>query len=128
MKSWLQIVTIVGAAALAACGKSPANDGPALPAAAVAEADSIFAQRCTPCHGAAGAGDGAASASLSPKPRNFHDKDWQKAVTDEHIQKIIAYGGAAVGKSAAMPANPDLTAKTDTVAALKNKIRAFGRQ
>jgi mono/diheme cytochrome c family protein len=127
MKSWMQIATVVSAIALAACGKS-APSGPPLPAAAVAEAETIFAQRCTPCHGAAGAGDGSASASLTPRPRNFHDKSWQQGVTDEHIEKIIAYGGAAVGKSAAMPANPDLTSKTDTVAALRNKIRAFGRQ
>lgn len=115
--------------AAAACGKSSSSSSsdPAIPAAAVAEADQLFAQRCTPCHGAAGAGDGPASASLTPRPRNFHDKGWQGQVNDEHIMKIIQYGGAAVGKSAAMPANPDLTSKNDVVAALKNKIRSFGK-
>jgi hypothetical protein len=83
--------------------------------------------RCTPCHGPEGRGDGPASASLNPHPRNFHDVDWQKQATDEHIEKIIQYGGAAVGKSPAMPANPDLTDKPQVVAALKNHIRSLAQ-
>lgn len=94
-------------------------------AAAAAKAKEIFAQRCTPCHGATGAGDGAASASLTPKPRNFHDKEWQKSVTDEHIQTIIKVGGVAVGKSPAMPGNPDLNDPA-VIAGLKDLIRSFG--
>jgi mono/diheme cytochrome c family protein len=94
-------------------------------AGAAAKAKEIFAQRCTPCHGATGAGDGAASASLTPRPRNFHDPEWQKSVTDEHIQTIIKVGGAAVGKSPAMPGNPDLTDPA-MVTALKDVIRGFG--
>jgi mono/diheme cytochrome c family protein len=92
-------------ALLAACGKSDnprakqgAESGPS--PQALAEADQIFVSRCTPCHGSTGGGDGPASASLNPHPRNFHDKTWQASVNDEHIFKIIQYGGAAVGKSA----------------------------
>ena len=66
--------------------------------------------------------------SDDPHPRNFHDKAWHQSVTDEHIEKIIQYGGSAVGKSPAMPANPDLTSKPDVVAALRKKIRGFGDQ
>ncbi len=91
------------------------------------EAADIFATRCTPCHGAGGHGDGTASASLNPKPRNYTDKAWQKSVTDEHIEKVIVYGGAAVGKSPAMPANPDLQSKPLVVSALKDKVRSFGQ-
>lgn len=90
-----------------------------------AAAEEIFATRCTPCHGPKGAGDGAASASLTPKPRNFTDPDWQAKVTDEHIEKIIVYGGAAVGRSPAMPANPDLDPKPGLVKALRAHIRAL---
>lgn len=90
------------------------------------EADEIFASRCQPCHGPTGAGDGPASNGLSPKPRNFHDAAWQSSVTTEHITKIIRYGGASVGKSAAMPANPDLVDKGGVVAALTGKVRGFG--
>lgn len=31
----------------------------------------IFLQNCSSCHGEKGAGDGAAAASLNPKPRNY---------------------------------------------------------
>lgn len=41
----------------------------------------LFQQNCTACHGAQGRGDGAAGASLDPKPANFHDPDlvWNSA-------------------------------------------------
>ena len=106
-----------------ACGGGT-PEAPAPDPAALAKADQIFVQRCTPCHGALGKGDGSASASLKPKPRNFSDTDWQKSVNDEHIEKIIKFGGTAVGKSAAMPANPDLNDKA-VIAALRYKIRGF---
>jgi mono/diheme cytochrome c family protein len=95
--------------------------------AARAEAQEIFKTRCTPCHGATGGGDGPASAGLTPPPRNFHDKAWQSAVTDDHIEQIIQYGGAAVGKSPAMPSNPDLMSKPEVVAALREYIRNLGK-
>ena len=95
--------------------------------AARAEAQQIFATRCTPCHGATGGGDGPASSGLTPPPRNFHDKAWQSAVTDDHIEQIIQYGGAAVGKSPAMPSNPDLTSKPEVVAALREYVRSLGK-
>ena len=91
----------------------------------VAKAKEVFATRCTPCHGMTGAGDGAASEKLEPKPRAFSDQEWQKSVTDEHIEKIIKFGGAAVGKSAAMPSNPDLTDPA-VVSALRDIVRSFG--
>lgn len=93
--------------------------------AAKQEAQSIFELRCTPCHGPKGAGDGPGSAGLTPKPRNFTDAEWQKSVNDNHIETIIKFGGAAVGKSPAMPSNPDLMAKPDVVSALREVIRGF---
>ncbi len=96
-------------------------------AEATATATQIFATRCTPCHGPTGMGDGPASASLNPHPRNFHDKEWQAKVTDEHIQTIIKVGGAGVGLSPAMPGNPDLNDPA-VVAALRAHIRSFGQQ
>jgi mono/diheme cytochrome c family protein len=128
--------------ALVACNKPtpPAEEAPAAKTAPVApaaksgttitdanrtEAKEIFASRCTPCHGQTGGGDGAASAGLTPKPRNFHDPEWQKTTTDEHIEKIIKFGGAAVGKAPMMPANPDLADKDAVVAALREHIRSL---
>ena len=85
----------------------------------------LFNNRCTPCHGPQGHGDGPASAALTPRPRNFSEADWQKSVTDEHLEKIIVYGGAAVGKSPAMPANPDLDQKPGVVKELRAHIRTL---
>jgi mono/diheme cytochrome c family protein len=106
-----------------------ASAGAAQPdASAAAEAEQIFATRCTTCHGPEGAGNGPGSAGLDPPPRNFQDPEWQQSVTDDHIEKIIMYGGAAVGRSPAMPANPDLIAKKQVVAALRAHIRELGRR
>jgi hypothetical protein len=96
-----------------------------IPAAATAEADTIWTQRCTTCHGAGGKGDGAASAALTPKPRDFTLAAWQTSVTDEHIEKTILEGGQAVGLSMLMVANPDLAAKPDVVKALRAHVRSL---
>lgn len=106
----------------AATGGSVAANG-----AADAEAKQIFSLRCTPCHGPNGAGDGPASAGLTPKPRNFTDPAWQKSVTDAHIEQIIKFGGAAVGKAPMMPGNPDLADKDAVVAALRAHVRSLAK-
>jgi cytochrome c len=111
----------------AAANAAGAPAGGPSPAEASAEATKIFSMRCTPCHGPEGRGDGPASGALTPHPRNFHDTVWQKQASDEHIEKIIQFGGAAVGKSPAMPPNPDLTDKPAIVAALKDHIRTLGQ-
>jgi mono/diheme cytochrome c family protein len=111
---------------------APAAQAPSAPAAApsagaVEEAKQIFATRCFTCHGSEGAGDGPGSVALTPKPRNFQDGAWQDSVTDEHIEKIIMYGGAAVGKSPTMPGNPDLMSKPEVVRALVAHVRGLRR-
>jgi mono/diheme cytochrome c family protein len=111
----------------------PAAQAPAQPAAqpaagsatAAARAEEIFSTRCFTCHGSQGAGDGPGSAALTPKPRDFRDAAWQDSVTDDHIAKIINFGGAAVGRSPAMPGNPDLIAQADVVAALVAHVRSL---
>jgi mono/diheme cytochrome c family protein len=104
---------------------APAGGGGAPSAEAVAQAEQIFSTRCFTCHGPTGAGDGPGSAGLSPPPRNFHDAAWQASVNDDHLHKIILYGGAAVGKSPAMPGNPDLIASPAVVDALVAHIRSL---
>jgi mono/diheme cytochrome c family protein len=106
---------------------APAASAPAsAPSAnATEEANQIFQTRCSTCHGPGGAGDGPASKGLTPPPRNFTDPAWQASVTDEHIEQILQYGGAAVGKSPAMPSNPDLMSKPDVVAALRAHVRSL---
>lgn len=88
-----------------------------------AEAVEIYENRCTVCHGKTGKGDGDGSAALDPQPRDFTLAEWQESVTDDHIQKIVVYGGAGVGKSPTMPANPDLDAKPEVVKELVVYVR-----
>lgn len=85
----------------------------------------LFKSRCVVCHGDAGKGDGPGAAALTPKPRAFGDAEWQGTVSDEAIAKIIVAGGAAVGKSPAMPPNADLKDKPEVVAGLVEIIRNF---
>lgn len=83
------------------------------PVATAEDAHDMFKTRCAPCHGDRGKGDGPGAAALNPKPRNYTDVAWQDKVKDEDIKKTILYGGAAVGKSPQMPANPDLEGKPE---------------
>jgi hypothetical protein len=113
-------VALVAAAFCLIASAAPAQE---IPAAAKTEADTVWTQRCSTCHGVGGKGDGAAAAALTPKPRDFTLPAWQTSVTDEHIEKTILEGGQAVGLSMLMVANPDLAAKPDVVKALRAHVR-----
>lgn len=118
------------AATALACNKPDASGHTSTTGAATATtaaqppAEDLFKTRCAPCHGESGHGDGPGAAALNPKPRNYTDVAWQQKVTDEDIKKTILYGGAAVGKSAAMPANPDLDGKPELDELVKT-VRSF---
>ncbi len=92
---------------------------------AVAAAEQVWTAKCVTCHGKGGAGDGEAGKVLKPPPRNFANSSWQGSVDDAHLRKIIIEGGAAVGLSANMSANPELADKPEVVEALVQKIRGF---
>lgn len=149
----ITLLVLLGVVASVGCGRDEGQTAPAVPAstpatgtsggaapsapattgtlsaeAAQQEANQIFETRCTTCHGPEGRGDGPASKGLTPPPRNFHDPEWQKSITDAYIEQIIQYGGAAVGKSPAMPSNPDLMSKPEVVTALRERLRALGRK
>ncbi|HEY2774641.1 MAG TPA: c-type cytochrome [Candidatus Binatia bacterium] len=96
-----------------------------IPDGAKQEADTVWQQRCSTCHGPAGKGDGAAAVALNPKPRDFTSPDWQKTVTDDHIEKTIVEGGQGVGLSVLMAANPDLASKPDVVKSLRAHVRSL---
>jgi cytochrome c553 len=101
---------------------------PAAPAvASTDEAQATFKTVCAVCHGEGGLGNGPGAAALTPKPRNYTDKAWQASVTDDQIKQTILMGGAAVGKSPMMPAQPQLKEKPEVVASLVQIIRGFGR-
>src|SRR5690349_406638 len=119
------IVVTALAASASGCSKEapaetrsePAATAPGAPSPE-AEARKTFRTICVSCHGADGKGDGPGAAALNPKPRNYTDVAWQTAVTDDQLRKTILMGGAAVGKSAAMPAQPQLQSKPEVVDAL----------
>ena len=113
------------AAPTATAKPTPAVLPPTPPADPTSDANTLFRTKCVVCHGDHGAGDGPGAAALVPKPRAFADAEWQAAVTDEHIKKIIVEGGPAVGKSPGMPPNPDLKGKDEVVLALVKLVRDF---
>lgn len=133
---------LLAASALSGCNEEatakPAQHQPKQTAAAhaapetepvvdpVLEAERLFKSRCAVCHGAQGHGDGPGAAALSPRPRNLSDAEWQASVDDAAIAKVILQGGAAVGKSQAMPPSADLKSKQATLAELVKLIRGFG--
>ena len=71
-------------------------------------AQDTYAQRCTPCHGANGKGDGPSGKFLNPPPKDFATALNGKG--DDWIAKvIIQQGGPAVGLSPAMPPTTGLS-------------------
>jgi cytochrome c553 len=137
MRSNLSLIVVTLALA-AGCGKKSEAPQPEAtstepPIAAVAkvspveEAHTTFKTLCAVCHGESGLGNGPGAAALNPKPRNYTDKAWQASVTDDQIKQTILMGGAAVGKSPVMPAQPQLKEKPEVVAELIQIIRTFGK-
>jgi cytochrome c553 len=133
-------IVILALALVAGCGKrkeEPATAEPETPPTAAKptegaqppaeEAQTMFKTVCAACHGETGTGNGPAAAALDPKPRNYTDKTWQASVTDDQIAKTILMGGAAVGKSPVMPAQPQLREKPEVLAELVKIIRKFGQ-
>ena len=69
----------------------------------------IFEGRCAMCHGVEGAGDSPVARTLPDKPSNWTAGGGRlKDLNDQEIYDLIAKGGKAFGKSALMPAHPDL--------------------
>ena len=133
MSRWLLVSLIAIACDDKSSQPTPTSNVTASPSANLApqspadEARSIVTSRCVMCHGSDGNGAGPSGATLNPKPRDFTNKEWQKATSDAQLKLAIVKGGAAVGKSPLMPPNPDLEGKPEVVAQLVAAIRAYGR-
>lgn len=126
MKYLLAMIFLALAMSGAGCG-SKEEEARAKQAALVTPAvRALFTERCAVCHGESGKGDGPASATLQPKPRDYSDSSWQASVKDEDIRKTILYGGAAVGKSPAMPSQTDLDGKPE-LDGLIALVRSFNK-
>jgi cytochrome c553 len=92
------------------------------------QAEQMFQMVCAVCHGMTGKGDGPGAANLNPKPRNYTDPKWQASVSDEDLKKTILLGGAEVGKSPAMPGQPQLKDQPEVLDGLVKIIRGFGQK
>lgn len=71
---------------------------------------------CATCHGAAGAGDGVASAALNPKPASFVTAEYRLDTdgdgtpgSDTDLSNAIKHGAVKYGGNAAMPGRSDFS-------------------
>ena len=62
---------------------------------------------------------------MMPTRRTTRTQSGRTKLKDEELKKAILEGGAAVGKSAAMPPNPQLKSKPKVVDELVKIIRGF---
>ena len=75
---------------------------------AIAKGRAIYSNSCSACHGSSGKGDGPAATSLNPKPRDHTNGAYMDKLTNDHIFKVIRYGGSMFGYPT-MPAQPNLS-------------------
>ncbi|NJM09590.1 MAG: cytochrome c [Bdellovibrionaceae bacterium] len=66
----------------------------------------VYANNCAVCHGATGAGDGAAGAALNPKPRNLIEGKWKVGGDSISLFKVLQNGipGGSMASFAHVPA------------------------
>ena len=64
----------------------------------------LYANYCWTCHGKSGKGDGPIATAYQPRPRDLTDHAYVSGLTDYDLYHVISQGGAAMGRSAAMPA------------------------
>ena len=139
MRSWALALLVTLVAACSKNDKPPppttgtptpkTETGPgatAEPGQQLSEAQTLYTRFCATCHGADGTGLG--EVKLDPKPRDYTDPAWQTTVSDDDLKKIIVEGGAAVGKSATMPASSQLRDKPQVLSELVAIIRGFAKK
>lgn len=71
--------------------------------ASVVRGEIVFRNYCTLCHGDTAEGNGRAARLYTPRPANLR----KSIVPDLYKETIIRIGGAAYGRSAAMPSWQD---------------------
>jgi mono/diheme cytochrome c family protein len=80
----------------------------------------LFANRCSICHGGGGSGDGLATPAINPKPRDFTqgrfyiDADANNETgEDVDLARVILHGPRAFGGTLAMPAFEGTLSESD---------------
>jgi cytochrome c oxidase cbb3-type subunit III len=63
----------------------------------------LYGKYCSVCHGTEGKGDGFNAFNLDPRPRDFSDSTFMKALSDDQLVQTISGGGKSVNKSPLMP-------------------------
>jgi len=101
---------------------------PTVGAEDLAAATRLYAARCAECHGSTGEGDGPRAATLRPRPQRLSDRVWQSNVSNARLQRVILFGGAAVGKSEVMPASPELQRQPQTLQGLVALVRGLAHR
>jgi len=78
-----------------------------------AQGAATYTRYCWTCHGPTGRGNGVFTALYEPLPGDLTDPKRQAQLTDAQLYRIISQGGAAVERSAAMPAWGHLLSASD---------------
>ena len=88
----------------------------------IAKGKTVFKTNCAVCHGDNGAGDGPASSSLNPKPRNFVTGKFKKGDSVKDIFNTVTKGldGTAMASFSSLP-EADRGAVAVYIASLRKK-------
>ncbi|RJR17222.1 MAG: cytochrome c [Nitrospiraceae bacterium] len=69
----------------------------------LSDAEKIYRQYCSSCHGDRGDGNGFNAKNLDPRPANHTDQLFMSKRTDHELFEAISGGGRAIGRAAVMP-------------------------
>jgi mono/diheme cytochrome c family protein len=83
---------VLAALWLVASAASATAAEPAGGASAETTGKRLYLERCAPCHGDGGAGDGPAAAAIDPKPQNFRDAAFWKGRTTAQLRQAVRAG------------------------------------
>lgn len=64
--------------------------------ARLVEGAKVFDERCTPCHGDAGYGDGVLAELLPVRPRNYHNDRFEWGTNWQDIERTVRLGRSDV--------------------------------
>jgi mono/diheme cytochrome c family protein len=110
---------------------SAAQTVPALPVKALSYEESqgafLYGKYCAVCHGIEGKGDGFNAFNLDPRPRDFSDSSFMKALSDDQIVQTISGGGRSINKSPLMPAY-GWTLGRQQIRYVASYVRSFANQ